>query len=216
MYERRSLMITLLIILVILNSSADAETFDDLARNGYSAYSTGQLEEAKEILEVLQTEYPNSHLGQIMQILVEIKEGDNKEAVRLLAEFDNSCNMNSSSCDSPSIHIIAKTIQGKMLASELTLRTSDVMIGELTDDLYKDCFEAQIDVYLNNDNPQKACDSCDEYVRISEGYLSPEIALKCFIAYYSNFRHEDAKRVWRLFSPIEKENLREIYKDLNF
>jgi tetratricopeptide (TPR) repeat protein len=216
MYKRRNLMIAIIIILIMLNSSADAQTFDDLVRSGYTAYSVNQLEEAKEILEELEMEYPDSHLGQIMQILVEIKEGDNEEAKRLLAEFDNSCDINSSSCDSPSVHVIAKTIQGKMFDSEATLRMADEMIGELSDELYRDCYATQIDIYLKKENPQKACDSCDEYVRISRGYLSSDIAMKCFIAYYSNFRHEDAKRVWRILSPIEKENLREIYRDLNF
>lgn len=210
-------MIALIILLVVLNTSnTDAETLDELVRDGYTAYSIGQLEEAKEILDELQTEYPNSHLGQILQVLIKIKEGDNRGAERLLVEFDNSCNMNSSSCDSPSVHVIAKTIQGKMFDSEATLRMADEMIGELSDDLYRDCYAAQIDIYLKKENPQKACDSCDEYVRISRGYLSSDIAMKCFIAYYSSFRNEDAKRVWRLFSPIEKENLRGIYKDLNF
>ena len=209
-------MIAIIFILIMLNSSSDAQTFDDLVRDGYTAYSIGQLEEAKEILDELQTEYPNSHSGQILQVLVAIKEGNNTKAKRLLVEFDNSCDMNSSSCDSPSVHVIAKTIQGKMFDSEATLRMADEMIGELSGDLYIDCYAAQIDIYLKNGNPQKACDSCDEYVRVSRGYLNSDIAVKCFIAYYSNFRHEDAKRVWRLFSPIEKENLREIYKDLNF
>ncbi|MBC8550434.1 MAG: hypothetical protein H8D23_12385 [Candidatus Brocadiales bacterium] len=209
-------MIAIIIILIMLYSSADAQTFDDFVRSGYTAYSIGQLEEAKEIFEVLQTEYPDSHLGQILQILVEIREGDNKEAKRLLAEFDNSCNMNSSSCDSPSIHIIAKNIQGKMFGSEPTLRMADEMIGELSDDLYKDCFEAQIDVYLNNENPQEACNSCDKYRRISEGFLIPEIALKCFIAYYSSYRNEDAKEVWRLLGAEEKNEIKKQFIRVEF
>jgi hypothetical protein len=216
MYRRRNVMITLIILLIVLNSSADAQTLDELVRDGYIAYSTGQLEEAKEIFVVLQTEYPDSHLGQILQILIEIKEGDSKEAKRLLAEFDNCCNMNSSSCDSPSIHIIAKTIQGKMFDSEFTLRTADEMIGELTDNLYKDCFVAQIDIYLNNENLQEACDSCDKYMRISEGYLNPKIALKCFIAYYSRFRNEDAEEVWKLLGAEEKNEIKKQFVRVEF
>jgi len=209
-------MITLIILLIVLNSSAHAQTLDELVRDGYVAYSTGQLEEAKEILDDLQTEYSDSHLGLILQVLVEIKDGDNMEAERLLAEFDNSCNMTSSSCDSPSIHIIVKTIQGKMIDSEFTLITADDMIGELTDDLYKDCFEAQINVYLNNENPQGACVSCDKYRRISEGYLSPKIALKCFISYYSSYRNEDAKEVWKLLGAKEKGEIKKQFDRVEF
>ncbi len=209
-------MIALIILLIVLNSSADAQTLDELVRDGYIAYSTEQLEEAKEVFEVLQTEYSDSHLGQILLILIEIKEGDSMEAKRLLAEFDNSCNMNSSSCDSPSIHIIAKTIQGKMFDSEPTLITADEMIGELTDDLYKDCFEAQIDVYLNNENPQETCNSCDKYRRLSEGCLSPEIALKCFIAYYSSYRNEDAKEVRRSLGAEEKNEIKKQFIRIEF
>ena len=164
----------------------------------------------------MQTKYPNSHLGQLLQVLVEIKAGNNIKAERLLIELDNSCNMNSSSCDSPTAHVVAKTIQGRLFDSEDTLRMADEMVGELSDDLYRDCYAAQIDIYLRNGNLQKACDSCDEYVRISEGVLNPDIAMKCFIAYYSSFRHEDAKSVWRVLSPIQKERLRGIYKDLEF
>lgn len=209
-------MITILILLIVLNSSANAETLDDLVRNGYTAYSIGQLEEAKEIFDELQTEYPNSHLGQILQVLVEIKEGDTREAKRLLAEFDNSCNMNSSSCDSPSVHVISKTIQGKMFSSESTLRTANEMIEELSDDLYRDCYETKIDIYIRNSNIQKACDSCDQYMRISEGNLSPDLALKCFIAYHSNFRNEDSKRVWKLLNSNQKDKIRKLFNKIEF
>ncbi len=210
-------MIALIILLVVLNSSnTDAETLDELVRNGYTAYSIGQFEEAKEILDNLQTEYPNSHLGQILQVLIKIKEGDNRGAERLLVEFDNSCNMNSSSCDSPSIHVIAKTIQGKLFDSESTLRKADEMIGELSNDLYRDCYETQIDIYLKKGNPQKACDSCDEYVRISGGCIYSDIAFKCFIANWSCYRNREAKQLWKLLSPIQKDKLRGIYKDLKF
>lgn len=150
-------MIALIILLVVLNSSnTDAQTLDELVRNGYTSYSIGQLEEAKEALDMLQSEYPNSHLGQLLQVLVKIKEGDSKEAKRMLVEFDNGCNMNSSSCDSPSIHIIAKTIQGKLFDSESTLRKADEMIGELSNDLYRDCYKTQIDIYLKKGNLQKS------------------------------------------------------------
>jgi len=216
MYRRRNVVITLIILLIVLNSTADAQTLDELVRDGYIAYSTGQLEEAKEVFDVLQTEYSDSHLGQILLILIEIKEGDNKEAKRKLAEFDNSCNMNSSSCDSPSIHIIAKTIQGKMFDSEFVLRTADEMIDELTDNLYKECFDTQIDVYINNENPQEACNSCDKYMRVSEGLLSPEIALKCFITYYSGFRNEKAKEVWKLLGAEEKNEIKKQFIRVEF
>lgn len=198
-------MIALIILLLVLNSTADAETLDDLVRNGYAAYSIGQFEEAKEILDESQTEYPNSHLGQILQVLVEIKKGNNIKAERLLVEFDNSCDMNSSSCDSPSAHVIAKTIQGKMFDSETTLRMANEMISELSNDLYKDCYAAQIDIYLKKENLQKACEACDEYARISKGYLSSDIAMKCFVTYYSNFRHEDAKMAWRFLNSDQKD-----------
>jgi hypothetical protein len=216
MYIRRNMVITLILLLIVLNSSADAQTLDELVRGGYVAYSTGQLEEAKEIFEVLQTEYSDSHLGQILLILIEIKEGDNKEAKRKLTEFDNSCSMNSSSCDSPSIHIIAKTIQGKLFDSEFMLRTADEMIDELTDNLYKECFDAKIDVYFNNENPQEVCNSCDKYMRMSEGFLSPETTLKCFIAYYSGFRNEKAKEVWKLLSAEEKNEIKKQFIRVEF
>ncbi|MBT6226069.1 MAG: hypothetical protein HOI47_05355, partial [Candidatus Scalindua sp.] len=98
-------MIAIIIILIMLNSSADAQTFDDLVRSGYTAYSVNQLEDAKEVLEELEMEYPDSHLGKLLQVFVEIKEGDNKEAERLLVVFEENCNISSSSCDSPSVHI---------------------------------------------------------------------------------------------------------------
>jgi tetratricopeptide (TPR) repeat protein len=217
MYKRRNVMIALIILLVVLNTSnTDAETLDELTRNGYAAYSIGQFEEAKEILDNLQTEYPNSHLGHILQVLIKIKEGDNRGAERLLVEFNNICNMNSSSCDSPSIHVIAKTIQGKMFDSESAFREVDEMIKGLSNELYKDCYETQIDIYLSKGNPQKACEACDEYVRISENCLYSDIALKCFIANWSCFRNKEARRLWSLLSPIQRDSLRGIYKDLRF
>jgi len=209
-------MITMLILLYVLNSSADAETLDELVRNGYTAYSIDQLEEAEEILNTLQSEYPNSHLGQLLQVLVKIREGKSKEAKRLLVEFDSGCNINSSSCDSPSVHIIAKTIQGRLFRSESTLREADEMIGELFNDLYRDCYEAQIDIYLEKGAPQEACDSCDEYASISEGYLNSDIALKCFIAYYSMFRNEDSKRVWTSLNSNQKDKVKKLFNKTEF
>lgn len=209
-------MITMLILLYVLNSSADAETLDELVRNGYTAYSIDQLEEAEEIIGTLQSEYPNSHLGQLLLVLVKIREGDSEEAKRLLVEFDSNCNINSYSCDSPSVHVIAKTIQGKLFRSESTLREADEMIRELSNDLYRDCYEAQIDIYLEKGNPQKACDSCDEYVSISEGYLNSDIALKCFIAYYSVVRNEDSRRVWKLLSSNQKDKIKKLLNKTEF
>lgn len=209
-------MITMLILLYVLNSSADAETLDELVRNGYAAYSIDQLEEAEEILSTLQSEYPNSHLGQLLQVLVKIREGENKEAKRLLVEFDSNCNMNSSSCDSPSVHVIAKTIQGRLFRSESTLREADEMIEELSNDLYRYCYEAQIDIYLEKGAPQKACDSCDEYVSISEGYLNSDIALKCFIAYYSMLRNEDSRKVWTLLNSNQKDKMKKLLNKTEF
>lgn len=210
-------MIALIILLIVLNTSnTDAETLDELTRNGYAAYSTDQLEDAKEILDELQSEYPNSHLGQILQILVKIKEGNNKEAERLLVVFEESCNMNSSSCDSPSIHVIAKTIQGKIFDSESAFREVDGMIKGLSDELYRDCYETQIDIYLSKGNPKKACEACDEYVHISGRCIYSDIAFKCFIANWSCFRNKEAKRLWSILSPIQRDRLKEIYKDLWF
>ncbi len=209
-------MITMLILLYVLNSTADAKTLDELVRNGHTAYSINQLEEAKEILSTIQSEYPNSHLGQLLQVLVKIKEGDSKGAKKLLVEFDSNCNMNSSSCDSPSVHVIAKIIQGMLFRSESTLRKADEMIGELSNDLYRDCYEAQINIYLEKEVPQKACDSCDEYVSISEGYLNSDIAMKCFIAYYSMFRNEDSKRVWTLLNSNQKDEIKKLFNKTEF
>ncbi|MCR4288645.1 MAG: hypothetical protein NUV86_00065, partial [Candidatus Scalindua sp.] len=144
-------MITILILLIILNSSADAQTFDDLVRSGYTAYSVDQIEEAREILEELEMEYPDSHLGKLLQVFVEIKEGDNKEAERLLVVFEESCNISSTSCDSPSVHIIAQLIKCGLLNSEPDFRLADKMIKEQFNNLYKDCYESQIDIYIRNE-----------------------------------------------------------------
>ena len=206
----------ILILLLVLNSSADAETLDELVRSGYSAYSIDELEEAEQVLSTLQSKYPNSHLGELLQVLVKIREGDSNEAKRLLVEFDSKCNMNSSSCDSPSVHVIAKTIQGRLFHSESTLREADEMIGQLFSDLYGDCYETQIEIYIKNENPQKVCDSCDEYESIYEGYLNPNIALKCFIAYYSMFRNEDSERVWKSLSSNQKHKIKKLLNKSEF
>ena len=209
-------MIAIIIILIMLNSSADAETFDDLVRSGYTAYSVNQLEEAKEILEELQVEYPDSHLGKLLQVFVEIKEGDNKEAERLLVVFEENCNISSSSCDSPSVHIIAQLIKCRLLNSEPEFRLADEMITELFNNLYKDCYESQIDIYLSNDDPVKASKACDRYISTSKGNLNQDIAMKCFIVYYSIFRTEDAKRLWKLLSSDRKKLLRKKFGRVEF
>ena len=209
-------MITILILLIILNSSADAETFDDLVRSGYTAYSVDQIEEAREILEELEMEYPDSHNRKLLQILVEIKEGNNTKAERLLIEFSNSCNINSSSCDSPSVHIIAQLIKCRLLNSEPEFRLADEMITELFNNLYKDCYESQIDIYLSNDDPVKASKACDRYISTSKGNLNQDIAMKCFIVYYSIFRTEDAKRLWKLLSSDRKKLLRKKFGRVEF
>ena len=204
-------MIAIIIILIMLNSSADAETFDDLVRSGYTAYSVNQLEEAKEILEELQVEYPDSHLGKLLQVFVEIKEGDNKEAERLLVVFEESCHMNSSSCDSPSVHIIAKLIKCRLLNSELEFRMADEMIIELFNNLYRDCYESQIDIYINNNDPERASRACDAYISLSKGDLGQGIAMKCFVVYHACFRNEDAGRIWRQLSFDNKVLLKKKY-----
>ena len=209
-------MIAIIIILIMLNSSADAETFGDLVRSGYTAYSVNQLEEAKEILEELQVEYPDSHLGKLLQVFVEIKEGDNKEAERLLVVFEESCHMNSSSCDSPSVHIIAKLIKCRLLNSELEFRMADEMIIELFNNLYRDCYESQIDIYLRNDDPVRASMACDGYISMSVGNLNQDIAMKCFIVYHSIFRNEDARRIWGQLSFGNKELLRKQFGRIEF
>ena len=209
-------MITILILLIILNSSADAETFDDLVRSGYTAYSVDQIEEAREILEALEMEYPDSHSGKLLQILVEIKEGNNTKAERLLIEFSNSCNINSSSCDSPSVHIIAQLIKCRLLNSEPDFKLADEMITDLFNNLYKDCYESQIDIYLRNEDPASACVACDRYINVSGGNLSQDMTFKCFIVYYSIFRNEDAKRLWRELSSDNKELLRKQFGRLEF
>ncbi|MFQ5685773.1 MAG: hypothetical protein ACE5GV_03855 [Candidatus Scalindua sp.] len=209
-------MITILILLLVLNSSADAETFDDLVRSGYTAYSVDRIEDAREILEELEMEYPDSHNGKLLQILVEIKEGNNTKAERLLIEFDNSCNINSSSCDSPSVHIIAQLIKCRLLNSEPDFRLADKMITELFNNLYKDCYENQIDIYIRNEDPAMACQASDEYIRLSGGNLSQDITLKCFIVYYSSFRNDDALRLWGQLSSDNKELLRNKFGRIEF
>ena len=209
-------MIAIIIILIMLNSSADAQTFDDLVRSGYTAYSVNQLEDAKEVLEELEMEYPDSHLGKLLQVFVEIKEGDNKEAERLLVVFEENCNISSSSCDSPSVHIIAQLIKCRLLNSEPEFRLADEMITELFNNLYKDCYESQIDIYLRNEDPASACVACDRYINVSGGNLSQDMTFKCFIVYYSIFRNEDAKRLWRELSSDNKELLRKQFGRLEF
>ena len=209
-------MIAIIIILIMLNSSADAETFDDLVRSGYTAYSVDQIEEAREILEELEMEYPDSHLGKLLQVFIEIKEGDNKKAERLLVVFEENCYMNSSSCDSPSVHIIAKLIKCRLLNSESEFRMADEMITELFNNLYRDCYESQIDIYLRNDDPVRASKACDRYISMSGGNLDQDIAMKCFIVYYSNFRIEDARRLWRQLSFGNKELLRKQFGRIEF
>jgi hypothetical protein len=201
-------MITIIIILIMLSSSADAETFDDLVRSGYTAYSVDQLEEARAILEELEMEYPDSHLGKLLQVFVEIKDGNNKEAERLLVVFEESCNINSYSCDSSSVHIVAKLIKSRLLNSESDFRMADEMITKLFNNLYRDCYESQIDIYLRNDDPVRAIMACDGYINMSSGSLNQDIAMKCFIIYYSNFRNEDARRLWGQLSFNNKELLR--------
>lgn len=210
-------MIAIIIILIMLNSSANAQTFDDLVRSGYTAYSVDQIEEAREILEDMQAEYPNTHLGQLLQILVEIKEGNNIKAERLLVELDNSCDINSFSCDSPSVHIIAQLIKCRLLNSEPDFRLADKMITDMFNNLYKDCYESQIDIYIRNEDPAMACQASDEYIRVSGGGdLSQDITLKCFIVYYSSFRNEDARRLWGQLSSDNKESLRKQFGRIEF
>ena len=209
-------MITILILLLVLNSSADAETLDDLVRSGYTAYSIDQIEEAREILEELEMEYPDSHIGMLLQILVEIEEGNNTKAKRLLIEFSNSCNINSSSCDSPSVHIIAQLIKCRLLNSEPDFRLADKMITDLFNNLYMDCYESQIDIYIKNEDPAMACQASDEYIRVSGGNLSQDITLKCFIVYYSSFRNEDARRLWGQLSSDNKGLLRKKFGRIEF
>lgn len=209
-------MIAIIIILIMLSSSADAQTFDDLLRSGYTAYSVDQIEEAREILEELQMEYPDSHNGQLLQILVEIKEGDNIKAERMLVELDNSCDINSFSCDSPSVHIIAKLIRCKLLNSESEYRKADEMITGLFNNLSRACYENQIDIFIRNDNPAKACETCDGYINVSNDNLSQDITLKCFIVYYSSFRNEDARRLWGQLSSDNKGLLRKKFGRIEF
>ena len=209
-------MIAIIIILIMMNSSADAQTFDDIVRSGYTAYSVDQVEEAREILEELEMEYPDSHLGKLLQVFVEIKEGDNKEAERLLVVFEESCNMSSTSCDSPSMHIIAQLIKGRLLNSEQDFRLADEMITEMFNNLYKDCYENQIDIYIRNEDPAMACQASDEYIRLSGGNLSQDITLKCFIVYYSSFRNEDARRLWGQLSSDNKGLLRKKFGRIEF
>ena len=204
-------MITILILLIILNSSADAETFDDLVRSGYTAYSVDQIEEAREILEELEMEYPDSHNRKLLQILVEIKEGNNTKAERLLIEFSNSCNINSSSCDSPSVHIIAQLIKCRLLNFESDFRFADKMIKEQFNNLYRDCYESQIDIYINNNDPERASRACDAYISLSKGDLGQGIAMKCFVVYHACFRNEDAGRIWRQLSFDNKVLLKKKY-----
>jgi hypothetical protein len=204
-------MITILILLIILNSSADAETFDDLVRSGYTAYSVDQIEEAREILEEMEMEYPDSHLGKLLQVFVEIKEGDNKEAERLLVVFEESCNISSTSCDSPSVHIIAQLIKCRLLNYEPDFRLADKMITELFNNLYKDCYESMIDIYIKNDDHVRASRACDAYISLSKGDLGQDIAMKCFVVYHACFRNEDVGRIWRQLSFDNKVLLKEKY-----
>ncbi|MBS1258460.1 MAG: hypothetical protein MAG551_01519 [Candidatus Scalindua arabica] len=207
-------MITILILLLVLNSSADAETLDDLVRSGYAAYSVDQIEEAREILEELEMEYPDSHNGKLLQILVEIKEGNNTKAERLLIELDSNCNINSSSCDSPSVHIIAQLIKCELMNSESDFRLADKMIKEQFNNLYKDCYESMIDIYIKNNDPASASRACDAYISLSEGDLGQDIAMKCFVVYYSCFRNEDARKMWRQLSVDNKELLKKQYDEV--
>ena len=209
-------MIAIIIILIMLNSSADAETFDDLVRSGYTAYSVDQIEEAKEILEELEMEYPESHLGKLLQVFVEIKDGNNNEAERLLVVFEESCNINSYSCDSSSVHIVAKLIKSRLLNSESDFRMADEMITELFNNLYRDCYESQIDIYLRNDDPVRASKACDGYISMSGGDLNQDIAMKCFIVYHSIFRNEDARRIWGQLSFGNRELLRKQFGRIEF
>jgi hypothetical protein len=204
-------MITILILLLVLNSSADAETLDDLVRSGYAAYSVDQIEEAREILEELEMEYPDSHLGKLLQVFVEIKEGNNKKAERLLVVFEEICNISSSSCDSPSVHIIAQLIKCRLLNSEPDFRLADKMITELFNNLYKDCYESMIDIYIKNDDPVRASGACDAYISLAKGDLGQDIAMKCFVVYHACFRNEDAGRIWRQLSFDNKVLLKEKY-----
>lgn len=209
-------MIALIILLIVLNSSADAQTLDDLVRNGYAAYSIGQFEEAKEILDKLNKEYPDSHNGQLLKIMVEVKKGNDIKAGRLLAEFDNSCDMDSSSCDSPSAHIIAKLARCRMQDSESEYRKVDEMITEITNGLYKSCYESQIDLFIRNDDPAKACEACDGYIRMSEDDVNQGIALKCFVVYYSYFKNEAARWLWGQLNYDNRKLLRRQFGKIEF
>lgn len=210
-------MITLIILLIILNSSSSSSALsvDDLVREGYASYSTNQLEEAKEYLGQLMKEQPGSHIGQMLCVLVKVKERRNEEANRLLVRLNN-CDIASPACDSPIIHVAARMLQGKILKSESMFEKADELISELSNNLYKNCYKTQIEIYLNNGNLQKVCEACDGYARVSDGFLNSDIVLKCFVANWSTFRGRKAKQLWVLLGPIQREELRKTYKDLEY
>ena len=206
-------MIAFIIIMIIMNASnGDDKALDELLRRSNASYTVGDLEEAEEYLEEYMEEFPDSHLGQMMRVLIRIREGCDNEAHRLLVEL-NSCDIESPECDSPVVHVAAYILLGTLNGSESMFMKSEELISEITDELYKDYYKAQIDIYLAENDPQRVCIACDEYMRISD-YIPSSIAMNCFVSNWSRFDVEAAEKYWNMLSVVQKEELRGTYGDL--
>jgi hypothetical protein len=209
-------MITLLVLLIIMNSySADNTAVDNLLRNSYASYATEELEKSEEYLVKYMEEYPNSHAGKIMRALIRVREGRNDEAVSLLEEL-NRCDIESPECGSPLIHIAAYILQADITGSAKMIRMSEQLISDIFGDLYKDLYKAEIAVFLADENYSGVCMACDEYAAVSPDYFDAEIAMKCFVANWSCFDVENAQAFWSMLSLSQKKELMQTYSDINF
>jgi hypothetical protein len=209
-------MITLLVLLIIMNSySTDNTAVDELLRNSYASYATEQLEKSEEYLMEYMKESPASHAGKIMMAMIMVREGRKDEAVSLLDEL-NGCDIESPECDSPLIHAAAYMLQGSLTGSDRILRKSEQLISDIFGGLYKKLYKAQIEVFLADENYRGVCMACDEYAAVSSDYFDAEIAMKCFVANWSCFDVENAQTFWPMLSLPQKNELMQSYSDINF
>ena len=203
-----------LVVLIFLATGCATMDNSTLVRRGYSDVAAGNAMQARINAEEVLRKDPHNPSALVLLARAHLLQNNTQSALEALEAVEIMTAADWLHADRVALHeslLLKGLIKNDM---RMFFRAEDVR-NNILNQLTANHYQALVQYHEAQNDPINAADAFRRFEQ-AKGRLSPEEALHGFVLYYSTLHMDDARRLWAVLTPVQRERVRGQYEDMQF